>query len=222
MCFSAAASFSAGVALVALGTATLRLCPAPPPRPFAAIPLLFGLQQLVEGAVWLSLGPAPTLPGGPPAMLYSLFAHVLWPLYLPWAVRARETVARRRRALRVAQAAGLVVAAYFLAALLVSPPVPRSEGAHILYDFDHLQLTGGLALYLLATCGSSLWSSHRGVRSFGLLSLAGFGATLAISLAALVSVWCFVAALLSTAVYLIVRADARHSGAVAAPVARTG
>ena len=55
MCFSATASFTAGALLIALGSVTVSLAAAPRERPFAAIPLLFGLQQLIEGGIWLSL-----------------------------------------------------------------------------------------------------------------------------------------------------------------------
>ena len=54
MCFSATASFVAGSALVVLGVATLRATRRKSEIPFAAIPLLFGIQQLVEGLLWLS------------------------------------------------------------------------------------------------------------------------------------------------------------------------
>ena len=54
MCFSATASFSAGTVLTMLGVATLRATRRKAEIPFAASPLLFGLQQIVEGLLWLS------------------------------------------------------------------------------------------------------------------------------------------------------------------------
>ena len=62
MCFSATASFTTGLLLLALGTVTLRMAQRPIERPDAAIPLLFGVQQLSEGLVWLGLT------GGPPGL----------------------------------------------------------------------------------------------------------------------------------------------------------
>src|SRR5471030_2723711 len=81
MCFSATASLTAGTALSAIGVASLRLVKTKSERPFALIPLLFGIQQLSEGVIWLTFGHgAPALR---PAMtyLYSFFSHVLWPIY---------------------------------------------------------------------------------------------------------------------------------------------
>ena len=54
MCFSASASFVAGVSLTAIGVATVRKAEGPAERPFAMIPLLFGIQQLTEGVIWLT------------------------------------------------------------------------------------------------------------------------------------------------------------------------
>ena len=54
MCFSETASFLAGTGLSVLGVATLRATQRRSEIPFAAIPLMFGLQQMVEGALWLS------------------------------------------------------------------------------------------------------------------------------------------------------------------------
>ena len=50
MCFSATASFSAGTILLGLGTLTLKSARRPRELGFAAIPLLFAVQQLSCGA----------------------------------------------------------------------------------------------------------------------------------------------------------------------------
>jgi len=51
MCFSATASFASGVLLSTVGAATIRENKEPSRRLFAAIPMVFGLQQLSEGFV---------------------------------------------------------------------------------------------------------------------------------------------------------------------------
>ena len=51
MCFSATASFTAGVALLVVGTATARLASGRAELPLAVIPVLFGIQQLIEGVL---------------------------------------------------------------------------------------------------------------------------------------------------------------------------
>ena len=52
MCFSANASFAAGALLLGISAFTIRAARTPAEQPLAAIPLLFGLQQLCEGAIW--------------------------------------------------------------------------------------------------------------------------------------------------------------------------
>ena len=54
MCFSATASFAAGTVLLATGAFTMRMARNSGERPYALIPILFGVQQLIEGALWLT------------------------------------------------------------------------------------------------------------------------------------------------------------------------
>ena len=54
MCFSATASFSAGTVLLGLGTLALKSADRPRELMFAAIPLLFAIQQLTKGVIWLT------------------------------------------------------------------------------------------------------------------------------------------------------------------------
>lgn len=108
MCFSAAASFSAGTLLLAVGAVTLRMVQRSAQRPYAAIPLLFAVQQLVEGVVWLSFG-GPAGLNFVATQVYSFFSHVLWPVYVPLAAWRMEPRGPRRRALSAFVAAGLVV-----------------------------------------------------------------------------------------------------------------
>jgi hypothetical protein len=92
MCFSASASFIAGTVLLAVGAVTVRKAQHKAELPFAAIPLLFGVQQLIEGVIWLTFRfDAPLLN---PAMtfVYSLFSHVLWPFYVPLSALLLEPV----------------------------------------------------------------------------------------------------------------------------------
>ena len=97
MCFSATASFSVAALLLGVGTLTLKSARRPRELPFAAIPLLFAIQQLSEGVIWLTFRyDAPPL-GAVVTRLYSFFSHVLWPIYVPVAVWLIEPAGRRRR-----------------------------------------------------------------------------------------------------------------------------
>lgn len=201
MCFSATASFGAGATLTTIGVATLRLAARPSEIPFAAIPLLFGIQQIIEGLIWLSFGDSPPLPNPPLTFVYSLFSHVLWPIYVPFAVRLLETVHWRRQTLLATQFAGLAVGLYLLYYLVLFPVTSRVLGQHIVYESPHFYIGTVMALYGSATCVSAMVSSHWFIRVFGVLAIVTFLAAYAIHVATLVSVWCFFAALLSFIVY---------------------
>ena len=205
MCFSASASFVAGAALCVAGVATIRMTARRAEIAFAMIPLLFGIQQLVEGMIWLSFENESPLRNAPLTFIYSLFSHVLWPIFIPFAVGLLESVPWRKRAVAACQIAGTVVGLYLLYNIVQFPVTSRVLGKHIAYDSPHFYLIEVMLLYLTATCASSLFSSHRVIQVFGALSLATFLAAYAIHVATFFSVWCFFAAILSFIVYFYFR-----------------
>tara|TARA_R110002124_G_scaffold63777_9_gene174628 strand:- start:1464 stop:1817 length:354 start_codon:yes stop_codon:yes gene_type:complete len=79
ICFSANASILAGIALFGIGIVTARRADGLTQLPYAAIPLAFGMQQLVEGCLWIIL-PAQFPTTGTVASLYLFLSHVLWPI----------------------------------------------------------------------------------------------------------------------------------------------
>ena len=202
MCFSATASFSAGTILLGLGTLTLKSARRPRELPFAAIPLLFAIQQLSEGVIWLTFRyEAPQL-NVVMTYVYSFFSHVLWPVYVPVAVLLMEPSEWRRRALLVFVAAGVAVAAYLLYFLVAFPIVSRPTGQHIEYVSPHFFAAAAMTLYLMSTTFSPIISTHRMVKVFGVLALLSFAAAYFFYATWFISVWCFFAALLSAVVYL--------------------
>ena len=214
MCFSAPVSFTAGLALLALGFAALRMVRHRSQAAFAAIPVLFGIQQIVEGFVWLSFRPGGDAFNPALTFTYSLFSHVLWPVFVPIAVGLMEPVLRRRRALYVVGFVGALVGAYLLYALLVFPITSAIEAGRIVYRSPHFFLPLVVTAYLAATCVSLMLSSHPWVRIFGVLALVSAMAAYVLYSRAFISVWCFFAAVLSVIVYVHVRSG---RGATAAP-----
>ena len=201
MCFSATASFSAGVLLLGIGTLTLRSATRPRQWPFAAIPLLFAVQQLSEGVIWLTFSADTPLINTVMTYVYSFFSHVLWPVYLPVAVLMIEPPGGRRRALTTLIVAGSAVGFYLLYMLVAYPVVSRPTGQHVEYDSPHFFAMEVMLLYLVSTTVSPLLSSLRGVRVFGALALLSFGAAYYFYATWFISVWCFFAALLSFVIY---------------------
>ena len=201
MCFSATASFVAGTGLSVLGVATLRAARRRSEIPFAAIPLIFGLQQMVEGALWLSFRfDAPQL-NLAMTYLFSMFSHVLWPVFVPFAIGRLETVAWRRRVIQVFQGVGLLVGLYLLYQI-VEFPVTAVAAENIVYVSPHFFKIPVMLLYLAATCVSCFFSSNATIRLFGVLALLLFALAYGFFAVALFSVWCFFAALLSAIIFV--------------------
>lgn len=199
MCFSAAASLAAGGTLSVVGGLTLAKVKNKSELPFASIPLLFGVQQLIEGAVWLSFG-SPVL-NTIATYAYSMFSHVLWPVFVPFAVLMIETDLTRKKILRLFSFSGLAVGLYLLYFILVDPVTAHIVNNSIAYHSPHLYVYLVMAFYLVATCGSCLVSSHKIINIFGIVLFISFAIAAWFFTETFFSVWCFFAAILSIIVY---------------------
>ena len=210
MCFSASASFVAGASLSAFGVAALRSTETAAERPFAMIPLLFGAQQITEGVIWLTFSHDAPVLKQTMTNVYSGFSHVLWPMYVPLAMGILEAVPWRKRTLFAFEAAGIAVGLYLLYFLVTAPVVAEVIGNHVVYESPHFYIVPVMVFYLAATCVSCFFSSHTFVKLFGVLALVSFIAAYVVHVSALVSIWCFFAAILSLLIYAHLRF--RHLG----------
>jgi len=200
MCFSATASFIVGSGLIATGMLTLRLAGKRSQLPFATIPLLFGIQQIIEGVIWLSLQYDAAQLKMVATYLYSVFSHVLWPVYVPVAVALMETNAWRRKALWIFSFIG-VVAGLHLLVLIATQSLTVVAGEHIIYVASHHYEWPMMQIYITATCLAPLFSSYPLVRMFGAAALVLFFVSYQFYTIAFFSVWCFFAAILSAIIY---------------------
>jgi len=205
MCFSASASFIAGTSLSVVGVAALGNTKTRTEQPLAMIPLLFGAQQLTEGVIWLTQTHDAPFLKQLMTHVYSGFSHVLWPMYVPFAMGVLEAVRWRRKTFVGFGVAGIAVGLYLLYSIVARPLVAEVVGRHIVYASPHFYLLPVMVLYLAATCVSCFFSSHGFIRLFGVLSLLSFIAAYVVHIEALVSVWCFFAAILSLLIYLHLR-----------------
>lgn len=209
MCFSATASFSAAAVIGSVGIVTLRAAATKPDLrllPLAAFPLLFSLQQIVEGVLWLDLAaPAPGALRGVLVHAFQGYAEVFWPVFAPLAALLIEPQRRRKILIACCLAIGIALSAYLLAMMTAHPYQAFVEGGHIVYRNGYHYPTGIEVPYVVATTISLVLSSHRGVRWLGLVILTGFGVAYVSFHQAYISVWCFFAALASVLVYLHVR-----------------
>jgi hypothetical protein len=213
MCFSALASFSAGAALLVIGGSSALRTRHAAELPYALIPFCFGVQQLLEGALWLSLPQPQQCLSALLTQGYSTFSQVIWPIYIPLAVYLLEPPGWRRHAIGLIALAGAVVGLYLLWYMVHVPVVAEFSDQHIAYVFPHFHQPLATVLYLFAACVSPLLSRWPRVRLFGLLAILSLLTTAYFYAQWFISIWCFFAAMLSAVVWLQFAAQPRTANA---------
>jgi hypothetical protein len=223
MCFSATASFGAGVVLGTIGILAVAKAKTKPRRLFATIPLIFAVQQFTEGLLWLSLKNTDMASWQPLiTYIYLVFAMAVWPLWVPLTIRLLEKDARSKRIMNVLVGIGAVVAICVVLVLSLYPveamtPVclscPLSSNPalnqHIHYRFTFPPVPKGLigaftVLYIMATIITPFISSIRKMKWLGFVFLASYLFAVILYNGFVISVWCFFAALLSFVVLWII------------------
>jgi len=187
--------------LSAIGVLTLKKAEQKAEIPLAMIPLLFGIQQIIEGMLWLSFRLEAPLLNVTMTYAFTLFSHVLWPMYVPFAIGLVETVAWRKKAIWAFRVIGIAVGLYLLY-WIVRFPVTSEVDEHIVYVSPHFIKVPMMMLYLAATCVSCFFSSHKLINLFGVLALLLFMVAYWVHSVAFFSIWCFFAAILSVVIYL--------------------
>jgi hypothetical protein len=198
MCFSPQADFTAGAVVVGVGVATLRRVRVPRELIVGALPLLFGVHQLVEGFVWLGLrGEVSVGLGDAAKETYIVFAHGVLPALVPLGFTLLEPDRRRARWMWPLVGLGTLLGAY-LFWQVIAYPVGAQEQARCIDYTTHTTndvLIG--ALYVVVTCAPALMSSRRHLRWFGVVSLVGVIAAALVRVDELTSLWCVYVALVS-------------------------
>ena len=202
MCFSATSSFVASGVIGVIGLATLRHVREPRALLFAAVPMLFAVHQFTEGMVWLGLdGRIGKLGFEHVTFLFMLYSQGILPLLMPVAVGLMEPPGQRRRAILGLTAIGGLVCTWNVTGVVFLPSQCFIEQNSIAY---RNAMTGNFwitYLYILATCGALLLSTHRVVRLYGVLNVVALTVTEMIKEYAFASVWCFYAAIMSVMIY---------------------
>jgi hypothetical protein len=226
MCFSATASFAAGAVLIPVGAHCINHASknVPESLPFAAIPLVFGVQQLIEGLLWLSLGGSLDLTF-PASFGFLFFAHFFWLWWVPFCVWRLESPGTRKAfALAMIFSGGVYGAMMYFPLLVNDGWLQVSVAKHsIVYEmkliFDALMPREWVrSIYGLIVLVPLLIGSDRLVRYCGLLLLASAVVALLAFDHAYISVWCFFAALLSPyIVYMLHRQAREQANASAGP-----
>lgn len=208
MCFSAEASFAVGAALLPAGAYCIRraLQVRIAYLPLAVIPVVFAIQQIAEGFVWLGLGRGAQSLVTTCGLAYLFFALVFWPVWVPCCVAFVDS----RRTVKVIFGAIAVLALAVTAMIYVPLALKPEEWLRIVtrrhsiqYDFSSLPVLDILpgwiwhSLYLATVMSPLFASPDRRFTVYCLLVALAAGISHLLFAYALTSVWCMFAAILS-------------------------
>lgn len=207
MCFSASASFASAAMVGAAGIASLKCAVRTEHKYFAAIPLIFAVQQLVEGFVWLSFN-SEDIPQWQTFSIkaFLFFATVMWPLIVPLAAWKMEESSSRKKILFAVFIMGIVFSLGSLSFMFIYPSSADISEQHVYYELDY-PLRDSLIvsiLYLITTVFSLFLSTRKWVPILGVLIFGSYVVTRFYFKDHVISVWCFFAAIMSLFIYLIV------------------
>lgn len=235
MCFSAEASFTAAAVLLPAGAITIYRAYRTDWHyfPVAMLPLLFGLQQLFEGLVWVGSSHGNHELVMRASLAYMFFSWLAWPVWVPVSTYFLEPQNRRPLYL------GFIVAGSMLGALqyipyfahegwLVTRFLPFAisyEGTELLDYLTTREVTYGI--YVAVVVGPLLLSSMWRMRIFGVLVSLVLAVTYFFFSYAYISVFCFGGALMSLYLVWLVftesdrRGETRDSDAISTPIEHT-
>jgi hypothetical protein len=219
MCFSASASFTSGAFLIPTGIyaiySTFEL-----KRfhyfPLAFIPFFFGVQQIIEGGVWLSMAANAHHYTRLFSIGFLFFSHFFWPFWIPLSAYC---IAQNKNTVRAWIKAFFAVIGFVMGLLFFIPFLSNSHlvqthmcANSIRYSTSSvLQAILGTSLpkYLyIAVIIIPLWLSRDwAVKIFGWLILVSVVATYLFYSYAFNSVWCFFSAIISIYVIYLIRRD---------------
>jgi hypothetical protein len=207
MCFSANASFGAGIVLSVIGVVAIKKVQHSSQILFASIPLLFAIQQIAEGFIWVTLpNQAYALVSHIMTYIYLFFAEFFWPLWVPIAILMLERKDKRRKIQKVFVGIGMLVSFYFAYCLLSYHVQANIIGYHVAYKVDYPNPLGkyGGILYFTATVLPPFFTYIKRMWMFGTTIFISYVITAIFYDHYVLSVWCFFASIISISIYAII------------------
>jgi hypothetical protein len=214
MCFSASASFGAGAVLAVIGAVSVKQVRDPSQLAFASLPVLFSIQQVTEGVLWISLpDPALSVTQHHATHLFLFFAQVVWPALVPVSILLLQKENKHKKILKILAGIGVGISVFLLYLLLTFHVDAKIEGQHISYfqDYPRVLRYPGVALYILATIVPLFFSQVKGMWVLGSLIATSYILTEIFYSHYVLSVWCFLASVISIVVLVLMRNVRRHS-----------
>ncbi len=208
MCFSPEASFALGTVLLPAGAYCVRTAVKRNASwlPLALTPLLFGVQQVSEGLVWVGLRSEEATLVRPASLIFLFFGLALWPFWMPLAAAWIESRPAARRVWFAMAVLGLGWFVLLYLPILYDPDrylTTRVEHHSIAYDYTEVPVVRAvppeLFRFIYAIIGGLplIGCSDGRVRVFGILLGVAAVVSRLVFVYAFASVWCFFAAALT-------------------------
>jgi len=217
MCFSATASFSAAAVLLPAGVYCLKTSNQVDKRYWvlAMMPFMFGLQQLLEGALWLSLEQGDVQATRDLALGFLLFSHLFWLVWVSYSSYQVESMPQRKQLFLGVAVFGVLFGVLMFVPLLYHHDwltvMIVQHSIHYGMDFITDAYVSQRLLAVIYGCVILLplvLSSDRYHNILGALILVAGMVTWAFYDWAFVSVWCYFAALISLYIFIVVARNA--------------
>jgi hypothetical protein len=207
MCFSAEASFGAAVVLTTVGVIAIKKTEKKDLQFLAVIPVLFGVQQFLEGFVWLS-ATYESLSGFLKFSTYAFifFAWMIWPIYIPFTIWKLEKQTIRKKILLVFVLIGLLEISIFAYVMLRYGIHAEVQELCINYRIGIESESAWIIalVYLILTTFSHFISSSRKIWILGIVNIIAYCITKIYFQDHVISVWCFFAAISSLIILWII------------------
>jgi len=213
MCFSAAASFTVAAVLFPIGTFSIKLAREMDKKwmALAICPMAFSIQQAIEGFLWFGVNSGDETVIALASRGFLFFSHLFWLAWIPFTVYILEDETWRKKILLVITGigtlSGLLV---FLPILFISDWLSvELVGRSLVYDavlvLDSIASRTLLrALYTLVILSALFLSSDWMIRIFGGFIAVALIVTYVWFAHAIISVWCFFAAVLSPYILMMI------------------
>lgn len=217
MCFSASASFTVSAGLIPVGVYCLykvrsnhRIY-----WPFALYPLIFSLQQAVEGWLWLMLEAGNMGSIRLPALSFVFFSHFFWLFWIPYSCYVIETSVTKKKLFFIMAIMGclfglaMVIPVLLFADWMTVTLIHQSISYELKLLFDdfvpRLAVRGAYVLIILIPL---LLSTQKYLRYFGVIIAVSVLLVVLWYAETFISVWCFFAAVFSFyMLYMIVNLE---------------
>lgn len=223
MCFSATASFATAAVILPVAAYTIGTALKTDRRylGFAVFPLFFGLQQVLEGGLWIKIAQSDPAQSHLLALGFLFFAYLVWPFLVPFATFLIEPNKNKRAAFLTLSAFGLLLGLSLFVPLLFNPDwVPLRIVKHSI-DYNSRLIWQGIVpysvirvIYAGIVCLPLLMSSDKHIRIFGVIITLSVIAGFAFAHYAFTSVWCFMAAIVSSYLLLVMADVSRRANRV--------